>query len=443
MMEEKEPVGQIALKAKKISQKLASLDTDSKNRILARISEILSNKRNLIAKANQDDVNAADVMVKEGTLTTPLLNRLKLNDEKIDQLSIYLEEVAKLQDPVGKKQYAMKLSEELDLVRISCPIGVVAIIFESRPEVVIQVTALSLKSGNAAILKGGREASNTNRVLYDIIAEVLDEFELTGAVNLIETREDVVGLLSHDYLIDLIIPRGSNEFVKYIQDNTKIPVLGHSSGICHIYLDHKCNPDIAIPVITDAKIDYPSACNAVETLLVNQALHQSILVDVLRELDSNGIKIKGCTKTIEIAKANDIIIEPASDEDWTTEYSDLILSIKIVPSIEDAVEHINIFGSHHTDSIITEDNDAAEFFLSNTDSGCVFHNVSTRFSDGYVFGLGAEVGISTNKTHSRGPVGLEGMVIYKYLLRGNGHIRGTFSGAQAKRFLHQPLPLGS
>lgn len=436
-------INHILLKAKNISQKLANLDNKTKNKLLLKISENLKKNRARIVKANKEDVTNAEAMVQEGTLTMPLLNRLKLDESKIEQLSTYLEEVAVLQDPVGQKQYAMMLSDNLELVRVSCPIGVVAIIFESRPEVVIQVTALSLKSGNAVILKGGREANHTNRMLYNLISEIIDEFDLTGSVNLVETREDVAGLLSHDKLIDLIIPRGSNEFVKYIQNNTKIAVLGHSSGICHIYLDKKCDPEVAIPVIIDAKVDYPSACNAVETLLVNNNLRHSLLIDLFNELTDQGVSLKGCEKTKSIAKAEGIDIESATDADWTTEYCDLVLSVKMVKTIEDAVEHINMHGSHHTDAIITEDNGAADFFLSNTDSACVFHNVSTRFSDGYVFGLGAEVGISTNKTHSRGPVGLEGMVIYKYLLRGNGQIRAAFTGSQAKRFLHQPLPLDS
>lgn len=438
---EKKTINNIVSEAKKISHKLAGLDSDSKNQLLLRISENVKRKSHLIAKANAEDVNKAKKLVRDGSLTQPLLSRLKLNVEKIEQLSTYLEEVAKLADPVGEKQYAMKLSEDLELVRVSCPIGVVAIIFESRPEVVIQVTALSLKSGNVVILKGGREAGNTNQALYSIISEVLDDFGLNGSVNLIETREDVAELLNQDSLIDLIIPRGSNEFVKYIQDNTKIPVIGHSSGICHIYLDNNCDPGLAVPVITDAKIDYPSACNAIETLLVNQDLPVSTLVNVLKDLQANGVQLRACKSVAEIAKSHQIAVEPATDEDWVTEYSDLILSVKMVSSNEEAVEHINNFGSHHTDSIITNDKLTAEYFLSNIDSGCVFHNVSTRFSDGYVFGLGAEVGISTNKTHSRGPVGLEGMVIYKYLLRGKGQTRAAFSGSQGLQFLHQPLPI--
>jgi len=434
-------IEQIAQKAKHVSPTLANLSSAKKNQILLRIGDHLKQNSKKISKANQLDVKAAEEMVKNNTLSLPLLNRLKLNDEKINQLSVYLEEVSKLEDPVGKKQFAMELDTGLELTRLSCPIGVLAVIFESRPEVVIQVSALSLKSGNAVILKGGREASHSNRVLFELIDQVLAEFELSGAVNLIETREDVAALLDQDEHIDLIIPRGSNEFVRYIQDNTKIPVLGHSSGICHIYIDKTYDIDKAIPVTIDAKIDYPSACNAVETLLLHEDAAKLILPQLIGELNDAGIKILACENTLKLSQGSQVKIEPATAEDWKTEYSDLVLSVKIVPSVEAAVNHINQFSSHHTDTIITEDPNAADYFMKRVDSGCVFHNVSTRFSDGYVFGLGAEVGISTNKTHSRGPVGLEGLVIYKYLLSGNGQKRASYSGENAKVFKHKKLPL--
>lgn len=434
-------VRSIAQFAKKTSQKLANLDTESKNDLLRMISQRISQNKEQIAQANLLDVQAAKKMVEEGTLTKPLLNRLILSEDKIDHLGTYLEEVAKLDDPIGRKQYAMKLSDGLELERISCPIGVIAIIFESRPEVVIQVSALSIKSGNVAILKGGREAGNSNRILFQIISEVLDDYNLNGSINLIETREDVFELLKEHDNIDLIIPRGSNSFVRFIQENTKIPVLGHSSGICHLYLDQNCDPQMGISVTIDAKTDYPSACNAVETLLVHRNISEAILPELLHKLKMLNTKLKGCEKTLSLSKKHHINIEPALEADWRSEYTDLILAVKIVDSLDEAIDHINLYGSHHTDSIITNDQAAAELFLSQVDSGCVFHNVSTRFSDGHVFGLGAEVGISTNKTHARGPVGLEGMVIYKYLLRGNGQLRATFSGKEAMPFLHIPLPL--
>lgn len=434
-------VRDIAQRAKSMAQKLANLETETKDQLLLDIRDNIQKNRDRIATANTLDVQDAKQMVKNGTLTLPLLNRLELSETKIDQLSTYLEQVAKLDDPVGKKQFAMKLADEMELTRVSCPIGVVSIIFESRPEVVIQVTALSLKSGNAVILKGGREAGNTNRILFELIDQILESYQLQGAVNLIETRADVASLLHLDDQIDLIIPRGSNEFVRYIQDNTKIPVLGHSSGICHLYIDKDCDFQKAVAVTLDAKLDYPSACNAVETLLVHEKIADSILPELLEALKKANVRLLGCENSLKTASRLNVEMDPASDEDWKTEYTDLILSIKIVRSLAEAVDHINFYGSHHTDSILTENSEAADFFLKQVDSGCVFHNVSTRFSDGYVFGLGAEVGISTNKTHSRGPVGLEGMLIYKYLLTGNGQIRSAFSGKSAQPFLHIPLPL--
>lgn len=441
MTNEQTSILSIAQQARRISQKLAALGTQEKNDLLLAISENLKKNKQLIAEANQKDVDAAKEMVEKGELSVPLLNRLILTDDKIDQLSTYLEEVAKLEDPVGKKQYAMRLADNLDLERVTCPIGVVAIIFESRPEVVIQVTALSLKSGNAVILKGGREAFHSNRVLFDLTEQVLKEMELAGSVNLIETREDVAGLLGQDEYIDLIIPRGSNEFVRYIQDNSKIPVLGHSSGICHLYIDNEYDQDMAIKTAVDSKTDYPSACNAVETLLVHQDAAASLFPALFDAMRTAGVSLKGCAASQEIAKSLSLNLDACTEEDWATEYSDLILSIKLVSSDDEAIAHINQYGSSHTDSIITTNTEKAEKFLAQVDSGCVFHNTSTRFSDGYVFGLGAEVGISTNKTHSRGPVGLEGMIIYKYLLRGDGQLKASFSGKNAQPFLHQLLPI--
>ncbi|MBU2514437.1 glutamate-5-semialdehyde dehydrogenase [bacterium] len=429
----------MAKKAKKASLRIANLDSSEKNRLLKAISERVKKSSQLIADSNLLDIQEAQKLVADGSLSKPLLDRLKLTDEKIVQLSTYLDEVARLEDPVGKKQFAIRLAEGMELERVTCPIGVVAVIFESRPEVVIQVTALSLKSGNAVILKGGREAFHSNKILFQIINEVLVEFDLNNTVNLIETRDDVAVLLNEDRNIDLIIPRGSNEFVKYIQDHTKIPVLGHSSGICHIYIDDNIDVDKTIKIVVDAKTDYPSACNALETLLIHRSAADSILPRIIRELSNYKVRMLGCEKSVKIANQNNLKLDLATEQDWSTEYTDLILSIKTVDSLSDAMDHINTFGSHHTDTIITENRENAELFLKQVDSGCVFHNASTRFSDGYVFGLGAEVGISTNKTHSRGPVGLDGMVIYKYLLRGDGHLRSSFSGPQAEKFLHIPL----
>jgi len=435
-MKKEKSILEIVSMAKKQALRLASLSNKEKNSLLTEIRNRVQKNRKEIASANQKDLEAASISVTKGELSQALLNRLHLTNDKIDQLSAYLDSVSKLEDPIGKVQYETKLDTGLDLKRVSCPLGVLAIIFESRPEVVIQVSALCLKSGNAVILKGGSEALHSNRILYSLISDVLKEFDLEGAVGMIETREDVSEILQYDQQIDLIIPRGSNSFVKYIQDNTRIPVLGHSSGICHLYIHKDSDLSKAVEITLDSKLDYPSACNAVETLLLDRDLEAESFKKILESLANKGVQLLGCSETIQRAKILNIKVQPAVDADWETEYGDLIVSIKTIDSIDSAIEHINRYGSHHTDSIVTENETAADIFCKRVDSGCVFHNASTRFSDGFVFGLGAEVGISTNKTHARGPVGLEGLIIYKYLLKGEGHIKAAFSGENAKPFLH-------
>ena len=436
-MSEQESISTIVSLARKRALQLAALPNEEKDKLLAAISQKIQNNRDEIALANRKDIDAASDLVAKGELSQALANRLNLSDDKIDQLSAYLDSVLKLDDPIGKIQYEVTLDDGLELSRVSCPIGVLAIIFESRPEVVIQVSALCLKSGNAVILKGGSEALHSNRILFSLISSVLKDFGLEGAVGMIETRGHVSDLLKHDKQIDLIIPRGSNSFVKYIQDNTRIPVLGHSSGICHLFVHNNCDNKKAVEITLDAKLDYPSACNAIETLLIDRELEDDILREILSALESKKVELKGCSKTVDHANRWNIKVQAASDEDWSVEYGDLVLSIKIVDSVDEAMDHINQYGSHHTDTIVTEDQKIADAFFERVDSACVFHNASTRFSDGFVFGLGAEVGISTNKTHARGPVGLEGLVIYKYLLKGKGHIKAPFSGKNPKPFLHK------
>jgi glutamate-5-semialdehyde dehydrogenase len=429
----------LAKQAKKVSIKMSGLSTDKKNELLLKIANNIRDNHSRIEAANKLDVENAEKMVEAGTLSQALLKRLILSGAKIDQLSTYLEQVANLPDPVGIQQYAIRLADNLELFRTSSPIGVVAVIFESRPEVNIQVSALSLKSGNAVILKGGKEAAHSNRTLYEIIDETLAEFGLKGAVNHVETREDIAQLLNLDKYVDLIIPRGSNELVRHIQENTKIHVLGHADGICHVYIDNEMDLNMAVEIVHDAKTNYPAVCNAVETLLIHRDVAEEIIPPVFQRLIEAGVELRGCEKTSNIAMAHNIKISPATDEDWATEYTDLILSVKLVDSLQEAIDHINEYGSHHTDSIVTSNHETAQIFLNNVDSGCVFHNASTRFSDGYVFGLGAEVGISTGKIHARGPVGLDGLVIYKYILRGNGHVIAKFSGKDGQPFLHELL----
>ncbi|OGG96498.1 MAG: glutamate-5-semialdehyde dehydrogenase [Candidatus Lambdaproteobacteria bacterium RIFOXYD2_FULL_50_16] len=429
------PITQKCQAAKSASLLLAQQNRQKKDQLLLKIAERLRQKAAAIAQANAQDVAAAAQAVDQGELSPALLARLKLTSAKIEQLSVYCEEVAKLEDPVGQRQFAMELDKGMELERVSCPLGVLAVLFESRPEVVVQVSALCLKSGNGVILKGGSEAARSNRQLYEIIAEVVKEEGLEGAVGLIETRQDVAEILKEDQYLDLIIPRGSNAFVRHIQENSLIPVLGHSEGICNLYIAADANPEMATQVAIDSKTDYPSACNAVENLLFERSCSDNLIGQVTAGLLAAGVELRGCEETRTRAKG----LNPASDEDWDREYSELILSVKLVEGLDEAVEFINQHGSGHTDSIVTSDpNKAAQFFAA-VDSACVFHNASTRFSDGFVFGLGAEVGISTNKTHARGPVGLEGLVIYKYLLHAEGQVRGAYSGPNAKSYLHRRL----
>ena len=321
------------------------------------------------------------------------------------------------------------------LKRVACPLGVLGVIFEARPEALIQITSLAIKSGNGVILKGGKEATRSCQVLTQVIQDALRQTAVSPqAINLLNTREEIRGLLALDQYIDLIIPRGSNEFVQYIQQNTHIPVLGHADGICHLYLDRQADLTKAIAVTVDAKTHYPAACNAIETLLIHEAIAAEFLPPIAKALREKGVSLRGDVVTQAL-----IDCDPATETDWRTEYSDLILSIKIVPSLQTAIDHINTYGSKHTDGIITEDPQAAEQFFAQVDAAGVYHNCSTRFADGFRYGFGAEVGISTQKMPPRGPVGLEGLVTYKYQLLGVGQIAATYSGEGAKPFLHKDL----
>lgn len=425
--------------ASKASLKLGSLSNSEKNDLLEQIKTSLKQRSNEIEQANKKDCDYAQDLVEKGEISQSLYNRLVLTSDKIDQLSIYVEQIQQLEDPVGKKQFGMRLDDGLELTRESCPIGVIAVIFEARPEVVVQVSALAIKSGNAVILKGGREANESNRILHQIMSDALSKSGLSSAVNLIETREEVADLLGLDEHIDLIIPRGSNSFVKYIQENSSIPVLGHSSGICHLYIDKEADPHMAVKLALDSKTDYPSACNAVETILYHKDFPGKSVKEMFKTLHQAKVELYGDNISKTIAGELDITCESPDNNQWDIEYSDMQVSLKQVHSLEDAIEHINRYGSHHTDSIITENQQTADQFIQFVDSGCVFHNASTRFSDGFVFGLGAEVGISTNKIHARGPVGLEGLLTYKYKLTGKGQVKADYSGVNAKPFLHKPI----
>ena len=420
---------------------LANLENLHKNNVLHELAQALRENSAEILAENARDMAEAQKMLECGELSASACNRVLLNEEKIEQMAQNCESVAALPDPAGKIIQATRLDEGLDLYRVSCPIGVILVIFESRPDVVIQISALALKSGNAIILKGGKEAQNSNRVLAKLIRNTLAKNDTVpeNAVSLVESRDEVSQLVKMSSELDLIIPRGSNELVRNIQKNAQVPVLGHADGLCHVYLDQAADEKKSIEVALDAKLDYPAVCNAVETLLVHQKYPVEWLVEILRKMQEAGVELRVCQQTQKrLEKFTELKLKNAVEEDWTTEYIDLIISVKSVKSAEEAVSHINHFGSRHTDTIVTENSELAEWFMNTVDAAGVFWNASTRFADGFRYGFGAEVGVSTGKTHSRGPVGLEGLVIYKYKLYGNGQGAGQY-GQGKREFLHEEI----
>ncbi len=424
-------IKQASKRAQEASIRLASVSNEVKNKALGEIANALQSRKDDIISANRSDLEKAEAE----KLASPLLKRLKFDDVKIGEAIDGIKSLIGLVDPVGITIDAMELDEGLELFKVSCPVGVIGIVFESRPDALVQISSLCLKSGNAVLMKGGSEAVNTNRVLTDIINTASIEAGIpAGWLTLLEARSDVTEMLAMDDCIDLIIPRGSNEFVQYIMKNTNIPVLGHADGICHVYVDSKADIDMAIRIITDSKTQYVAVCNAAETVLIHRDIADSILLRLKSVLDEEDVEIRGCAETLKI-----IDVKPATEEDWGTEYLDLILSIKIVNDFDEAIDHINRYGSGHTDVIVTSDRARGNRFMDNVDSADVFLNCSSRFSDGFRYGLGAEVGISTSKIHARGPVGLEGLMIYKWRLIGNGHIVGDYSGPNARRFTHSRL----
>ncbi len=421
---------QNAMKAKEASIALAATSGEMRDNALKAISKALVERADEIKKANAIDIANSE---KEN-VAMPLLKRLKFGDEKIQDVVAGISSLISLENPIGKVQLQTELDTDLILTRVACPIGVIGVIFESRPDALVQISTLCLKSGNAVLLKGGREAKETNKILFEIIREVSVEVGLPeGWIALMESREDVDAILKLDKYIDLLIPRGSNAFVGYIMNNSTIPVMGHADGICHTYVDQAADLDLAVKVVVDSKTQYVVVCNALETLLVHENVAKDYLPKLKAALEAKNVLIKGCEKTKAI-----IDVELATEEDWQTEYLDYILSIKVVSNIDEAITHINTFGSGHTDCIITKDEAAADKFMTLVDSGNVFLNVSTRFSDGFKYGFGAEVGISTSKIHARGPVGLEGLLIYKYKLRGNGQIVADYAEGRS-HFTHKRL----
>jgi len=432
---EKMSIIESAKMAKMAGIMLSAMNSEMKNDALIFIKECLKldiNKKK-IEKANDIDIENA---IKDN-LPAPIIKRLKFDENKLNDVISGIEQLISLEDPVGKTLLSTELAYGLELYRVSCPIGVIGVIFESRPDALVQIATLCLKSGNAVILKGGSEAKNTNKVLFDIIYDASRNAEISmppyWAV-LAETRDDVTEMLKCSDYIDLIIPRGSNEFVRYIMDNTNIPVTGHSDGICHLYIDEIADIDMAVKIAVDSKTQYVSVCNAVETLLVHKNIAKNFLPKAAEMLEEKNVELI-CDENVLKILPN---IKLATNEDWETEYLDYTLSIKIVDSLGEAIAHINKYGSGHTDSIVSENKENVHKFMQLIDSACVFHNCSTRFSDGYRFGFGAEVGVSTGKIHSRGPVGLDGLLIYKYKLFGSGDIVADFASG-SRKFTHEEL----
>lgn len=424
-------IADIARQTRHAAQQLAVLSTDDRSAALLAIAAALESHTAEIVAANVADCQAAEA---DG-IAPALYARLKLGENKLKGAIAGIRNVATLPDPIGQSQIHRELDAGLTLKRVTCPLGVLGIIFEARPDALIQITSLAIKSGNGVILKGGTEALRTCTKLVEIIHNALDATAVAlEVVHLLTTRAEIRTLLEMDQDVNLIIPRGSNAFVRYIQDNTRIPVLGHADGICHLYVDSQADLNKAIPVVVDAKTQYPAACNAIETLLIHEAIAPLGLPKIASALQAEGVQLRGDLKTQDI-----ISVEPAIAADWQTEYGDLILAIKVVANVEEAIAHINTYGSKHTDAIMTEDATTARLFLDMVDAAGIFHNCSTRFADGFRYGFGAEVGISTQQMPPRGPVGLEGLVTYKYEVVGEGHIAATYSGADAKPFTHRAL----
>lgn len=428
-------VCEIAAKAKEASYVLGALPPEAKDRALNAMACALRVHADEILQANQLDLQTAKKAVEAGKMKTALYERLKLTRDKLEAVIRGVEEMVELPDPVGQVLSATELDEGLNLYKISCPIGLIGVIFEARPDVVPQIAALTAKSGNAAVLKGGKEAQYTN----DALAKVLQNALATVpgyppyALNLIHSREESAQMLALDQYFDLIIPRGGNSLLAYVKANTKIPVLGHADGVCHIYVARSADAQMAKQICTDAKTQYPSACNTVETLLIDEAWPEPFKKDLLEHLVKHGVELFGGADIAKLAPVSGPV------EEWHTEYGEKKLSVKQVKNILEAVEHINRYGSHHTDCILTANHDEVQIFMDLVDSAGVYHNASTRFADGYRYGFGAEVGISTGKTHARGPVGLAGLTIYKYKLYGNGQIVADYVGPDAKPFTHRKL----
>jgi glutamate-5-semialdehyde dehydrogenase len=423
-------------RTRRAARTLARLSAGDRNQILLSAADLLEARADEILKANQQDCAALEREIANGRASAALLKRLKTSASGVKDMARQVRDVAGLADPLNCVLATTELDDGLVLEKVPCPLGVVAVIFESRPDAVPQVGSLAIKTGNGLVLKGGAEARHTNRVLVAIWHDALAALSpsLSGAICALEERAEVMQILEMDRDIDLVIPRGSTEFVNFVFQHSRIPVLGHGSGICHIYVDSSADLKMATEVVVDAKVQYPAACNSVEKVLVHQEIAREFLPQLVGALESAGVEVRGCARTASLLPDRQII--PATEEDWHTEYGDLKITLKVVSDLDGAVEHINHYGSRHTESILTQDQKAAETFLSEVDAASVFHNASTRFADGFRYGLGAEVGISNSKLHARGPVGLEGLLTYKYKLRGSGQIVSEYAAGK-RSFKHR------
>lgn len=419
------------LKMKLASPLLSASSLETRNKALALIRESLNAHKEEIFEANRKDLALAE----ETGVPAPVKKRLKFDEAKLSDVTEELTGLMALPDPLRNITLARELDQGLTLYRVTCPIGVIGVIFEARPDALVQISSLCLKSGNCAILKGGKETTWTNRVLFSLIHQAAFDAGLPENCLLqAEQHNEIDELLECHDTVDLLIPRGSNAFVQYIMNHTNIPVLGHADGVCHIYVDKEYDKETAIPLIVDAKTQYPAACNAVETVLIHRDVAKDFLPGLAKALRDAGVKLRG---TEEVNEITPVEIIPES-ESFHHEYVDLIIALKIVGGVDEAINHINTYGSHHTDCILTQNAETAEKFMTLVDSANVYQNASTRFADGFRYGFGAEVGISTSKIHARGPVGLEGLLSYKYKLFGHGDIVGDYASGK-KHFIHKDL----
>ena len=423
-----------ARKMKLVAPVLAASSNETRNAALRAIADALKANKERIFAANAEDCRAAG----ENGIAPAVMKRLAFNEAKLTDVCKGIDQLISLPDPIGKSLLKRELDAGLVLERVSVPIGVIGVIFEARPAALVQISTLCLKSGNCAILKGGKETAGTNRVLFSIIHDAAVSAGLPSECLLqAELHNEIDELLQCEKDVDLLFPRGSNQFVQYIMNNTKIPVMGHADGICHIYVDRDVDMDMAINIIIDAKTQYTAACNAVETILINREIAPVFLPLLARSLKAAGVKLRGTQEAEDlIARSSDAAaqidaVDIMDDDDFRTEYLDMIISLKVVADVEEAIDHINRYGSHHTDSILTRDDAVAARFMQMVDSAGVYRNCSTRFADGFRYGFGAEVGISTSKLHARGPVGLEGLVTYKYLITGSGQIVGDYASGRS------------